>query len=127
MSPKFYGNIFSSLQKLKMPFLKNFGFLWWVKFCYSEMSALIYNPVQWVFNPRPARLCYAAPGHTHTHTHIYIYIYISPPPRLWRCGPTRAMASSFLRFLDHTQRRVAETSTWQHKTLLPSVGFEPTI
>ena len=24
---------------------------------------------------------------------------------LWRCGPTRAMASSFLRFLDHTQRR----------------------
>ena len=27
----------------------------------------------------------------------------SPP--LWRCGPTRAKASSFLRFLDHTQRR----------------------
>ena len=27
----------------------------------------------------------------------------SPPP--WRCGPTRAMVSSFLRFLDHTQRR----------------------
>ena len=24
---------------------------------------------------------------------------------LWRSGPTRAMASSFLRFLDHTQRR----------------------
>jgi hypothetical protein len=24
---------------------------------------------------------------------------------LWRCGPTRAMASAFLRFLDHTQRR----------------------
>jgi len=24
---------------------------------------------------------------------------------LWRCCPTRAMASSFLRFLDHTQRR----------------------
>ena len=23
----------------------------------------------------------------------------------WRCGPTRAMASSFFRFLDHTQRR----------------------
>jgi len=22
------------------------------------------------------------------------------------CGPTRAMASSFLRFLDHTQRRI---------------------
>jgi len=24
---------------------------------------------------------------------------------LWRCDPTRVMASSFLRFLDHTQRR----------------------
>jgi len=26
---------------------------------------------------------------------------------LWRCDPTRSMASSFLRFLDHTQRRTA--------------------
>ena len=25
---------------------------------------------------------------------------------LWRCGPTQAMAYSFLRFLDHTQRRI---------------------
>ena len=25
---------------------------------------------------------------------------------LWRWGPTRAMVSSFLRFLDHTQRRI---------------------
>jgi len=25
---------------------------------------------------------------------------------LWRCGPTWAMASTFLRFLDHTQRRI---------------------
>ena len=25
---------------------------------------------------------------------------------LWRCGPTCAMVSSFLRFLDHTQRRI---------------------
>jgi len=24
---------------------------------------------------------------------------------LWRCDPTRVMTSSFLRFLDHTQRR----------------------
>jgi hypothetical protein len=44
---------------------------------------------------------------------------------LWRCGPTRTMASSFLRFLDHTQsvrllwtnnRLVADTSTGQHTT-----------
>ena len=31
----------------------------------------------------------------------YIYIFF-----LWRCDPTRVMASSFLRFLDHTQRRI---------------------
>jgi len=49
---------------------------------------------------------------------------------MWRWGPIRAMASSFTRFLNHTQRRttvgmilwtsdqaVAETSTWQHTTL----------
>ena len=30
----------------------------------------------------------------------YIYIFF-----LWRCDPMRDMASSFLRFLDHTQRR----------------------
>jgi len=28
-------------------------------------------------------------------------------PLQWRCGPTRAMSSSFLGFLDHTQRRTA--------------------
>ena len=51
---------------------------------------------------------------------------------LWRCGPIWAMASSFLRFLDHTQRRTTfgrtpleewsarrsdPTPTWQHTTL----------
>jgi hypothetical protein len=30
--------------------------------------------------------------------------YLASPP-LWSCGPTRAMVSSFLRFLVHTQRR----------------------
>jgi len=29
-----------------------------------------------------------------------------PPPPPWRCGPTWVMASSFLRLLDHTQRRI---------------------
>jgi hypothetical protein len=33
---------------------------------------------------------------------VYIYIYIF---FLWRRDPTRVMATSFLRFLDHTQRR----------------------
>ena len=45
--------------------------------------------------------------HTHVRTYvcvcvyIYIYIYIY----ILRCNPTRVMASSFLRFVDHTQRR----------------------
>ena len=65
---------------------------------------------------------------------------------LWRCGPTRAMTSSFLRFLDHTQRRITVGRTpldeWSacrrdlylttHNThnrqiSMPPVGFEPTI
>ena len=65
---------------------------------------------------------------------------------LWRCDPTRVMASSFLMFLDHTQRRttVGRTpldewsarrrdlyltthSTHNRQTSMPPVGFEPTI
>jgi len=65
---------------------------------------------------------------------------------LWRCDPTRLMASSFLMFLDHTQRRstVGRTpldewsarhrdlyltthSTHNRKISIPPVGFEPTI
>ena len=30
---------------------------------------------------------------------------------LWRCGPTQSMASSFLRFLDHTQRCITGCRT----------------
>jgi hypothetical protein len=62
----------------------------------------------------------------------------------WRCEPTRVMASSFLRFLDHTQRRttVARTPldewsarrrdlyltthfTHNRQTPMPPVGLEP--
>ena len=65
---------------------------------------------------------------------------------LWRCDPTRVMASSFLRFLNHTQRRskVGRTpldewsarrrdlyltthNTHNRQTSMPPVGFEPTI
>jgi hypothetical protein len=65
---------------------------------------------------------------------------------LWRCDPTRVMASSFLRFLDHIQRRttVGRTpldewsarrtdlyltthNTHNKKTSMPPVGFEPRI
>ena len=65
---------------------------------------------------------------------------------LWRCDPTRVMASSFLRFLDHTQLRltvgrtpldewsarrrdlyVTTHNTHNRQTSMPPVGFEPTI
>jgi len=65
---------------------------------------------------------------------------------LWRCCPTRAMASSFLRFQDHTQRRITvgrtpldewsarrrdlyliTHNTQNRQTSMPQVGFEPTI
>ena len=65
---------------------------------------------------------------------------------LWRCDPTRVMASSFLRFLNHTQRRTTVDRTpldeWSacrrdlylithnthnRQTSMPLVGFEPTI
>ena len=63
-----------------------------------------------------------------------------------RCGPTRVMTSSFLRFLDHTQRRstVGRTpldewsarrrdlyltthNTHNRQISIPPAGFEPTI
>jgi len=65
---------------------------------------------------------------------------------LWRCDPTHVMASSFLMFLDHTQRRTTVGRTpldeWSahrrdlyltthnihnRQTFMPPVGFEPTI
>ena len=65
---------------------------------------------------------------------------------LWRCDPTRVMASSILRFLDHTQRRTTVGRTpldkWSaccrdlyltthnihnRQISMPPVGFEPTI
>jgi hypothetical protein len=65
---------------------------------------------------------------------------------LWRCNSTRVMASSFLRFLDHTQRRITvgrtpldewsarrrdlyltKYNTHNIQTSMPPVGFESTI
>jgi hypothetical protein len=65
---------------------------------------------------------------------------------LWRCGPKRAMASSFLRFLVHTQRRITvgrtpldewsarrrdlyltTHNTHNRQTSMTPVGFEPAI
>jgi len=65
---------------------------------------------------------------------------------LWRCDPTRAMATSVLRFLDHTQRRttvgrtpldewsarrrdlyVTTHNSHKRQTSIPLAGFEATI
>ena len=65
---------------------------------------------------------------------------------LWRCAPIRAMASSFLRFLDHTQQRITvgrtpldewsarrrdlyltTHNTHNRQTSIPLVELEPTI
>jgi uncharacterized membrane protein YcgQ (UPF0703/DUF1980 family) len=71
-----------------------------------------------------------------------VYFYF-----LWVCSPVRAMASSFTRFIDHTQRRATvgripldewsahrrdlylktQHTTHNRKTSIPPVGFEPTI
>jgi len=78
------------------------------------------------------------------HTVNIFFLLVFPP--LWRCGPTRAMTSSFLRFLDHKQRRttVGRTplgewlasrrdlyltthNTHNRQTSMPPVEFEPTI
>jgi len=64
----------------------------------------------------------------------------------WRCGPTRAIASSVLRFLDHTQRLttfgrtpldewsacrrvlyLTTHNTHKRQTSMPPAGFEPII
>jgi len=79
---------------------------------------------------------------------------VSPEPQqskftvffLWRCDPTQAMASSFLRILVHTPRRITfgrnsldewsarrrdlyltTHNTHNRQTSMPPVGFEPTI
>ena len=81
-----------------------------------------------------------APGVRCIHFGLFCFVF------LWRCGPTRAMASSFLRFLDHTQRRITvgrtplyewsarrrdlyltTHNTHNRQTSMPPVGFEPTI
>ena len=86
------------------------------------------------------------------HTGVYGRIrwrwgHISNNFFLWRCDPTRVMASSFLRgFLDHTQRRttvgrtpldewsarrrylyLTTQNTHNRQTSMPPVGYEPTI
>ena len=88
--------------------------------------------------PLPQSCLYAYPYVSLHYTLLFFF--------LWRCGPTLAMTSSFLRFLDHTQRHVTvgrnppgewsvrrtdlylrTHNTHNRQTSMPPVGFEPTI
>ena len=48
---------------------------------------------------------------THTHTHTHTYANTQYLVHYWCCGPTLDMASLFLKFLDHTQRRITVGTT----------------
>ena len=53
------------------------------------------------FAGRPFKIHSDTPDRLHCYVILqYTFLFL-----LWRCDPTRVMASSFLRFLDHTQRR----------------------
>jgi hypothetical protein len=76
-----------------------------------------------------------------TSPHFFFFFFL-----LWRCDPTWVMVSSFLMFLDHTQRRTTfgrirldewsarrrnlflkTHNTHNRQTSMPPLGFEPTI
>ena len=61
---------------------------------HSECVILIAFPIQQWLQERTSVLRY-------TYSTLPVFLFC-----LWRCGPTRAMTSSFLRFLDYTQRRI---------------------
>ena len=61
-------------------------------------SATVWDPILFTF--QTFLWFYLAPEPILRLLFIYLFIY-----SLWRCDQKRVMASSFLRFLDHTQRR----------------------
>jgi len=90
--------------------------------------------------PRGGNLRHSLPT-KHIYIYIYTHIYL-----MWRFNPTRVRASSFLRFLDHTQRRttvgrtpldkwsacrrdlyLAIHNTHNRQISMPATGFKPTI
>ena len=98
--------------------------------------SLLHNFTQmWQHNVRNRRL-----GPVYVYKHKWPYFFFS-----WRCDPKRVMASSFLRFLDHTRRTtvgrtpldkwsarrtdlyLTTQNTHNRQTSMPPVGFEPTI
>jgi hypothetical protein len=103
----------------------------------SDSCATLYT------NKRLCLLCVAWLDRQEINMLLYFNIYVCLCPE--QQTPQWAMASSFTRFLDHTQRRTTVGRTplvewsarrrdlWQQKTLTtdkypwPPVGFEPTV
>jgi len=88
--------------------------------------------------PHNCRLCSVYKGTLVGHTTLSNSNFFL----LWRCDPTRVMASPFLRFLDRTRRttvgrtpvdewsarrRDLYLTTYNRQTSMPPVRFEPTI
>jgi len=99
-------------------------------------------PTEWV-QMKLTTLLHLAQRLTITGAKLLLILYFF---LLWRCDPTWVMASSFLRFVDHTQRRTTVGRTpvdeWSarrreiyltthnnhnRQISMPPVGFEPTI
>ena len=119
-------------------------------------SIVIMETRMWSFKDRNHGYDWVTTGNVLSHKSVsnkwlnLTSLYMNTSPNifffLWRCGPTWAMASSSLRFLDHTQRRITVGRTpldeWSarrrdlylttHNThnrqiSVSQVGFEPTI
>jgi len=102
----------------------------------------------------PHRLCirfYNATVHVSSFISVKFFIWNTQTKTclffpLWRCGPTQDRASSFLSFLDHTQRRttvgrspldewsarrrdfyLTRHNTHKRQTSMSTAGMEPTI
>ena len=109
----------------------------------SEAHILCTKYIFWQFCvPSCSWSSFIADGdNTSPDTTLLIFFFL-----LWRCDPTRVMGSSFLKFLDHTQRRTTVGRTpldeWSarrrdlyltthnihnRQTSMPPVGFESTI
>jgi hypothetical protein len=98
------------------------------------------HPLDWIPRTEILKL-YTDNFNNNEHQGQYYYYYYYY--HLWHCSPTWVMASSSMRFLDHTQRRATVSRTpldeWSarrrdfyltthnRQTSLPPVGFETTI
>ena len=77
---------------------KNRVFFMWMYFVFANSEIINITRQDNHYNSMHMNKCISHYTNILGERNIYIF--------LWRCDPTRAMTSSFLRFLDHTQRRI---------------------